>query len=608
MLHEISRMVLPTSNFIDFTELFVNKEEKDCSLNGTMRSCNVYKFNTWMNLFAAKKHYYYCELNDIYLKIEAEGQYILQVTGSNRNVAFDRIDDILVDIECDGNIEVKIPNAEKYEGIFYTIIEDKNNPITLKGGAWCTDKEPMRDNKLAIVSCTFKREDYITRNIDKFEQFKKENPILKDKINLFIADNGKTLPESLNSENVTIYPNMNAGGAGGFTRGLMEVMKLNQGYTRVLFMDDDVEIFPESFYRTLTLSNYLKEEFKDSFINGAMLDLYEKNMFFENLAVQDKLWVHPLKQDIKLDDYNKILFINDIPTDIFNKENSIYVGSAWYYHCFDINLAEEKGLPIPCFFRGDDVEWSWRHFGKHHISMNGINIWHAPFIWRVSNVADVYYLARNMFFLNSIFTPNFKKSFKKLFIQKYKGLSKINDYISIELLNRALKDILTGGEIFKENPEKQFSEINSIRKKTQYLDCTDENELYYAKYLGKRKVKLFRKILYVLTHRGECCPRFLFKKNGIALEWYPPKENFMLTNKVKVYNLFNNKYSIRKFSTSKSIKLRLEFYNLLNQIDKNYDKLHEDYINAHKEFSTFEFWEKYLHLEQVENQKLQEVH
>lgn len=34
---------------------------------------------------------------------------------------------------------------------------------------------------------------------------------------------------------------MNAGGAGGFTRGLIEVMKLNAGYTRVLFMDDDVE-------------------------------------------------------------------------------------------------------------------------------------------------------------------------------------------------------------------------------------------------------------------------------------------------------------------------------------------------------------------------------
>lgn len=40
---------------------------------------------------------------------------------------------------------------------------------------------------------------------------------------------------------------MNAGGAGGFTRGLIEVMKLNAGYTRVLFMDDDVEIFRNLF-------------------------------------------------------------------------------------------------------------------------------------------------------------------------------------------------------------------------------------------------------------------------------------------------------------------------------------------------------------------------
>lgn len=596
MLHEISRIVIPTSKFIDFTTLFVNKEEKNCYLNNAMRDCNVYKFNTWMNMFAAKKHYYYCELGDIYLKLKIEGNYILQVTGSNRNVAFDRIDDILVIQECNGNTEIKIPNAYKYEGLFYTIIEDKQNPVTIKAGAWCTDKEPQRENKLAIVSCTFKREDYITQNISSFENFISQNPQLQDKIKLFIVDNGKTLPESLNSERVTIYPNMNAGGAGGFTRGLMEVMKLNQGYTRVLFMDDDVEMFPESFYRTLILSNYLKNEYKDAFINGAMLDLYNKDMFFENLAIQDKLWVHPLKQDIKLNNYNNILFINDIPTDIFNIQNSTYAGSAWYYHCFDITLVEEKGLPIPCFFRGDDVEWSWRHFGKHHISMNGINIWHSPFIWRVSNVADVYYLARNMFFLNSIYTPNFKKKFKKLFINKYRGLAKINDYVSIELLIKAMKDILTGGEVFKENPEKQFAEINSIRKKTEYLDCNNEAELYYVKDYGKKKVKWFRTVLYFLTHRGEFCPKIFFKRNGIALEWYPPKENFMLTKQVKVYNLFNNKYSVRKFSVRKSIKLRLEFYKVLNEIAKNYDTLHNEYLKAHKEFSTFEFWEKYLEI------------
>ena len=196
------------------------------------------KFNTWMNMFAAQKHYYYCDLGNIYLHLDIQGKYRLQVTGSNRNFAFERLDDLLLDTDCENNVCLKIDNAEKYEGLFFTIIEDQNRPITFKSGAWCTDKAPRRQNKLAVVTCTFRREDYINKNIAKFENFLRDNPQLKDKIKLFVSDNGKTLPAALNSENVTIYPNMNAGGAGGFTRGLIEVMKLNAGYTRVLFMDD----------------------------------------------------------------------------------------------------------------------------------------------------------------------------------------------------------------------------------------------------------------------------------------------------------------------------------------------------------------------------------
>ena len=231
-LYELARMVMPTSNFINNTELFVNKEIRTCKINGTMRECNVYKFNTWMNMFAAKKHYYYCELGDIYLRIEADGRYILQVTGSNRNTAFNRIDEQLINLECKGNTEIKIPDASKYEGIFYTIIEDRNDPIKLKNGAWCTDKTPQRDNKLAIVSCTFKREDYINKNIALFEEFINENPKLKDKIKLIISDNGKTLDVARSNDKVKIIPNMNAGGAGGFTRGLIDVLEQNAGFTR----------------------------------------------------------------------------------------------------------------------------------------------------------------------------------------------------------------------------------------------------------------------------------------------------------------------------------------------------------------------------------------
>lgn len=592
-MQEIIRVVMPPADFIDNTELFVNKEDNECYINGKLANVNEYKFNTWMNLFAAKKYYYYCDLGNVYLDLKIKGQYKLQITGSNRNFAFDRIDNVILSQDCDGDTCVQIPYPEKYEGIYFTIIEDKANPIEFYKASYCSDREVNRDNKLAIVTCTFKREDYINKNIRLFERFIEENPELNDKIKLIVVDNGKTLDVNRSNDRVKIIPNMNAGGAGGFTRGLMDIMEQNVGFTRVLFMDDDVEIFPESFYRTLILSNYLKEEFKDSFINGAMLDLYDKSKFFENLAIQDKLWVRAFHSSQNLN-LNNILKINNIPTSVFENEYE-KVDTAWWFHCFDVSCVQKKGLPSPIFFRGDDVEWSWRNYGEHHISMNGICVWHAPFAFRVSKVADYYYLPRNMFYINSIFTKNFKHTYSQYYIEKFNYLLKSYDYTSLDLLLKSMKDILKGSNIFRENPEEQFKNVNKIAKQVEYRTATND-EIETAQN-GYFKSKKWRKKLVKYIDKGFIkIPKFLFKKHAIVSEWYPPVEAFALVREVAVVNLFTNKTTIRRYDRKKTLYYKKEFYKLLKQIDSNYDKLHTDYINAHKEFSTFEFWEKYLEL------------
>lgn len=606
-LYELQRHVLPKTSFSDFSELFVNITDTIISNNNRLVKTKAYKFDTWMNMFAGKKHYKYCDLGELYLTLNIIGKYKVTVTGSIRNAAFNRIDTTLIETECQDNCCIHIPNAKDYDGLYFTIFEAEDKPVEILGGSWCTDKKAEYDNNLAVCICTFKREDFITKNIEIFEKFIQDTPQLQGKIKLFISDNGKTLPEHLNSNNVAIFPNMNAGGAGGFTRALMEVLKANKGgvqtqsqqeFGRILFMDDDVEIFPESFYRTLILSNYLKPEFKTSIINGAMLDLYKKSEFFENLAIQNKLWVEAYHKSQKLD-YNNILKINEIPDKIFNNSNK-KADSAWWYHCFDISLAKENGLPVPVFFRGDDVEWSWRNFGKHHISMNGICVWHSPFIWRVSKVAESYYLPRNMFFINSLYTDNFKQSFKKYFIKTFNNLKNTYDYISLEILIKAMEDILKGSNVFRQNPQEQFCEINKISKQISYIDCKEQDELAIVRN-KKPKAKKWRKFVHKITHEGKYCPKFLFKSTNIAPEWFPEEDYFTLVKEVKVYNLMTEKYEVRKYDRNKQIKYEKEFYNLLKEIEKNYDELHNDFVKAHKEFTTVEFWEKYLELSNEKN-------
>ena len=45
-------------------------------------------------------------------------------------------------------------------------------------------------------------------------------------------------------------------------------------------------------------------------------------------------------------------------------------------------LIKENGLPLPIFVRGDDIEFSMRN-NKEIVSLNGINVWHDPFILKI---------------------------------------------------------------------------------------------------------------------------------------------------------------------------------------------------------------------------------
>ena len=51
----------------------------------------------------------------------------------------------------------------------------------------------------------------------------------RDKLEVFIIDNGQTLGE-FEHPSIHTLPNKNAGGSGGFARGIIEVLKQQRGF------------------------------------------------------------------------------------------------------------------------------------------------------------------------------------------------------------------------------------------------------------------------------------------------------------------------------------------------------------------------------------------
>src|SRR5215218_7300024 len=104
-------------------------------------------------------------------------------------------------------------------------------------------------------------------------------PVLRDRVDIVVVDNGRSLqPDDLDLAHVTLLPNPNLGGAGGFARGLMH-LRAEGRVTHVLFMDDDVSFDPDLVVRIVRLLSYASDP--QLCIAGAMLVREQPTLLFE---------------------------------------------------------------------------------------------------------------------------------------------------------------------------------------------------------------------------------------------------------------------------------------------------------------------------------------
>ena len=159
---------------------------------------------------------------------------------------------------------------------------------TIHGGYYYTavEEELLTKVELSIATTTCRKEAFIKHNVASLynELLAGGNADISEHLWVHVVDNGRTLaredfPES---GHIALHPNKNVGGSGGFARGMIESLQQTPEATNVLMMDDDVLILPDSIYRTYMLLRLEKEEYKESFINGAMLYYEEKNRQHED--------------------------------------------------------------------------------------------------------------------------------------------------------------------------------------------------------------------------------------------------------------------------------------------------------------------------------------
>ena len=212
------------------------------------------RFDTYFNSLSVGKWDKYTNVKRYSIQIKVKGVFLitlLHIKYMNGAIVEKELGLRKVAAESCSEITMDFPVCESVGLITFRISSLKDESV-FYGGYYlpCEMEQEPRAVKLALNICNYNRENYIYRNIDLIKRYILNDPDddLKDHLAIFIADNSSTIDSTKLPGIASVYPQGDYGGAGGFTRGLMEILwsKKKENLTHVVMMDDDILIEPES--------------------------------------------------------------------------------------------------------------------------------------------------------------------------------------------------------------------------------------------------------------------------------------------------------------------------------------------------------------------------
>lgn len=353
--------------------------------------------NTYMNMLdvGAWKKYTSVEKLSFLCRIEGKGKIALihQEKNSKKKiteVSYGYGDSADHEAPEPLTIQIELPE-EIRSGMIFFILEAETETC-LHEAAFATDSPQENRISLSLVICTYKRREYLEKNLEKIRKDSAIQKLSQEKCFIVrVIDNAKELSDSYGA-GVRVYPNENTGGSGGFSRGMEESVKEKDKYqtSHVILMDDDVRLQTESLQRLYALLSYMKPEYRYEPVAGRMFRLDQREIQYTAAEIWNG-------GDLRHIGWNQDMTREDNLPSMNENEGAEYGG--WWFACYPMEFVE-KNRPLPFFLHCDDVEYGLRHGGTP-IILNGIQVWHETYEYRQSPVM-AYYDTRNALIVNKM--------------------------------------------------------------------------------------------------------------------------------------------------------------------------------------------------------------
>lgn len=562
-------------------------------------------FDTYFNSFSVGKWLKYTGIDNLTLELQLTGDWEVAVIHAQFLYGkVIRTPLIKTRFHSMERGELRIPIEKLSDsGILYPVFTSKKGQSCIHDFSYQTQIQPekIQPVRLALDICTFRREEYVINNIRKVKEnaLTCESSPLYGNLTMYISDNGQTLelPEDIRHPSVKVYKNKNAGGVGGFTRGIMEVLRDQENEsTHVLLMDDDVIIEPYVLEKTYIFLSLLKQKYRNCLLGGGLLRLDQPYCQYEAGGQWNEGNIKALNHNIDLRDLRMLLKneSEDYPVE--------YTG--WWYTCLPLDSIDRNNLPLPLFIHRDDIEYGIRIGAGNFITLNGIGVWHEAFENKMPGLNE-YYDVRNLAIVNAIHSPDFtKRTFKKFLFKWVSGNIARFRYQYVDLNLKAAVDFCRGFEwILNCDGQKLHGELGKLNYKAVpveelagYRGLTKEELIVDdAKASYKAAPHSFlSKLLKIISLNGYFFPAFRQKPLVV-----PPHSD--------IYQLYRRKEIVYSDTTGKCILAKRSFHQFFicymkmfktfRLIDRHYEKSRMQYRKNYRQLISYSFWSSYLELD-----------
>ncbi|KAA0024650.1 glycosyltransferase [Antrihabitans cavernicola] len=574
-------------------------------------------FCTYFNAFPASYWRRYSVLKSVVLRLELTGHgrvdvYRSKADGSRIHVEGKEFQNSMNSAAIE--FEVELAPFEDGGWIWFDITTDTEvgldsagwfSAVEAPGAAPAEHPDNTGSPSIAVGIPTFNRPTDCVKALTALGS----DPLVLDKIGaVIVPDQGtrKARDEpgfaeaaAVLGDRLVVHDQPNLGGSGGYSRIMYEALKTTS-CEFILYMDDDIEIEPDSILRALALSRFAKVP---TLVGGQMLNLQERSHLHTMGEVINRgifMWTGAPNTEYDHDFAKYPLSDRDNSKQLHRRIDVDFNG--WWMCMIPRTVAEELGQPLPLFIKWDDSEYGLRarKAGYPTVTMPGVAIWHMA--WSDKDDAidwQAYFHLRNRLVIASLYMDGDPRAMIANSVKATLKHLLCLEYSTVAIQNQAIRDFMRGPEGLFDLLPTALSNVHAMRK--EYPDAVvvpSSTELPLASGAGVgavgepsnplAKVARLGKGLVHNVRKADVSHHDRPQLNVPTLDarWYLLSQ----VDGVTVTTADGRGVVYRKRDPRKAAALLKEAMRLRKELASRFPELRDSYRAAHPELTSRERW------------------